>query len=231
MCSNKTFHERAMGVVFVLAFFVALIVVSSFFGCSKDDNVVPATEKTTNLTPQILTPEDEVKASLDFVQKYGSGRSGLLLNILNVERMVTDNYMQASTAGYKNRQMVFNKDSVNTITLSRISQETVVIGKTHGIFLVAIDYKNPAMQDYTDIVYSENIKGNVAVIPMSGVNYGTGINTYLTYTRETRSMNYYDTTYKKFKNKFYYTVTGPGVNYIDIIPGNLSNSSVFRLLN
>ena len=157
----------------------------------------------------------------------------MLLPVLDTSLMVIDNFIQASVSGYQNRQTLFNKDSITTVVLDRQYKEIVSIGGVlHGIFRVNIDFINPNVADYSDLMFVKNFPGqNRIVIDPAGKNHGKGIRNYVTYIRRTVYMWYYDTNYTKFKNKFYYNILGTGVNYEDAIPGSLNNSSIFRFMS
>lgn len=215
----------------IIGVVISVCIIIAMLSCSKDEPEKDVTEKVEMVSIPINTPEDEITFVKAFVEKYGSGRSGNLFNILRRDIMATDNFMLAGSPGYRNEQIAFNKDSILNTRLVRIDPEVVgLFDTTYGIFQATITYKN--LNTWTGVVYSENFVGSEKIFIPSGINIAPGAESTITYVRVARTMSYYDNKYLKVKTKYYYNVNIDGLlRYSDAIPGSLNNSSVFRLFN
>ncbi len=186
---------------------VGLFFLGMIFCCQKEDlETVPAVSelKTENRTTD-LSP------------------------ILDTAYMAIDNSVLSGSENYRNIQFLFNKDSIKLVKLESLSkvEELRILNVSYSSFIVTITFKNPAQQPFImKVLAAHNPRGSYSFIP-GGKNYGSGLETWIQYTRDNQFVSYYDTRFKKWKTKHRYTVTASGVTYRDFIASELPTSNWF----
>lgn len=161
----------------------------------------------------------------DTTVSVDQGRSGTLLPVIDINKMVVTNHLLAGTFGYKHEQQVWNKDSIDVVEFTQSGYSPATVwGVRHNTYDVRIKYLNKSHGDHTARVYApEGVKN----FRPFGVNYATNVDLYLIIKREDRSMSYYDFDFKKVKYKYQYTVMGRTFLYRDYISSKVSNSNIF----
>lgn len=208
----------------------SLLVIIMVYACLKDEPIEPTSAENTQITTYDTQVDPRVK---DVIFEL---RTGLLLPILDTTKMVINNYLLSGTFGYNNEQHVFNKDSISSVSFVPIGYNPATINRSrYNSYEVRIKYMNTSNGDFVATVYGPE---NTKPFKPTGENLIPGTNLWLMFRRETRTMNYYDTTFKMYKTKHQYTVMSvPSQNvtisagsiYRDYIPSLLKNSSVFNL--
>lgn len=199
-----------------LAVFIVLLIFA-LLGCEKDIS---------NETSDKSQPTAD---SVVIHESISGIRSGRVYPVWHDSSYTIDNFLLAGSTGYTNEQYLFNKDSIRTVTFTKVDNEIVgLYGAKYGVYHIKIDYKNELWQDFEMICFAKDKGTSYKSIP-TGRNYGKDVNHYIMYKREVQTLRYYDTTFSRWKLKYRYSIMGSGFIYRDFLSSTLEKSDIFRL--